>query len=117
MFRAMGCGPCSAAVKVQRPQILSVVSKDLYVLRRAAEVYQAGPGTLCPFTPSIEWMTWRSSPYMELMTWRTPPSDVALIPSDCVTERLWQSALVVSGSAILTGIVLGFNEKCPYRLG
>ena len=28
------------AVKVQRPQILSVVSKDLYVLRRAAEVFQ-----------------------------------------------------------------------------
>ncbi len=28
------------AVKVQRPQILSIVSKDLYVLRRAAEVYQ-----------------------------------------------------------------------------
>ena len=28
------------AVKVQRPQILSTVSKDLYVLRRAAEVYQ-----------------------------------------------------------------------------
>lgn len=28
------------AIKVQRPQILSVVSKDLYVLRRAAEVFQ-----------------------------------------------------------------------------
>eukprot|EP00211_Chloroparvula_japonica_P001442 CAMPEP_0119138254 /NCGR_PEP_ID=MMETSP1310-20130426/25315_1 /TAXON_ID=464262 /ORGANISM="Genus nov. species nov., Strain RCC2339" /LENGTH=564 /DNA_ID=CAMNT_0007129429 /DNA_START=1 /DNA_END=1692 /DNA_ORIENTATION=+ len=28
------------AVKVQRPQILETVSKDLYVLRRAAEVYQ-----------------------------------------------------------------------------
>ena len=28
------------AVKVQRPQVLSVVSKDLYVLRRAAEVFQ-----------------------------------------------------------------------------
>ena len=28
------------AVKVQRPEILSTVSKDLYVLRRAAEVYQ-----------------------------------------------------------------------------
>lgn len=28
------------AVKVQRPQILDTVSKDLYVLRRAAEVYQ-----------------------------------------------------------------------------
>ena len=28
------------AIKVQRPQILSIVSKDLYVLRRAAEVYQ-----------------------------------------------------------------------------
>jgi len=27
-------------VKVQRPEILSTVSKDLYVLRRAAEVYQ-----------------------------------------------------------------------------
>ena len=30
----------SVAVKVQRPQILEQVSKDLYVLRRAAEVYQ-----------------------------------------------------------------------------
>ena len=28
------------AVKVQRPQCLETVSKDLYVLRRAAEVYQ-----------------------------------------------------------------------------
>jgi predicted unusual protein kinase regulating ubiquinone biosynthesis (AarF/ABC1/UbiB family) len=28
------------AVKVQRPAVLSTVSKDLYVLRRAAEVYQ-----------------------------------------------------------------------------
>lgn len=28
------------AIKVQRPQMLSTVSKDLYVLRRAAEVYQ-----------------------------------------------------------------------------
>ncbi|KAL7528604.1 hypothetical protein ACHAXR_002527, partial [Thalassiosira sp. AJA248-18] len=28
------------AVKVQRPQVLSQVSKDLYVLRRAAEVFQ-----------------------------------------------------------------------------
>lgn len=30
----------TVAVKVQRPQILEQVSKDLYVLRRAAEVYQ-----------------------------------------------------------------------------
>ena len=28
------------AVKVQRPGVQSLVSKDLYVLRRAAEVYQ-----------------------------------------------------------------------------
>jgi aarF domain-containing kinase len=28
------------AIKVQRPNILEIVSKDLYVLRRAAEVYQ-----------------------------------------------------------------------------
>jgi len=28
------------AVKVQRPQVLSDISKDLYVLRRAAEVFQ-----------------------------------------------------------------------------
>jgi hypothetical protein len=28
------------AVKVQRPAVQSLVSKDLYVLRRAAEVYQ-----------------------------------------------------------------------------
>jgi predicted unusual protein kinase regulating ubiquinone biosynthesis (AarF/ABC1/UbiB family) len=28
------------AIKVQRPEVLSLVSKDLYVLRRAAEVYQ-----------------------------------------------------------------------------
>lgn len=28
------------AIKVQRPSVLSVVSKDLYVLRRAAEVFQ-----------------------------------------------------------------------------
>jgi predicted unusual protein kinase regulating ubiquinone biosynthesis (AarF/ABC1/UbiB family) len=28
------------AVKVQRPDVLELVSKDLYVLRRAAEVYQ-----------------------------------------------------------------------------
>ena len=28
------------AIKVQRPDVLSTVSKDLYVLRRAAEVFQ-----------------------------------------------------------------------------
>lgn len=31
----------TVAVKVQRPEVLSIVSKDLYVLRRAAEVYQS----------------------------------------------------------------------------
>ncbi|KAJ1443504.1 ABC1 family-domain-containing protein [Ochromonadaceae sp. CCMP2298] len=36
------------AVKVQRPRILEVVSKDLYVLRRAAEVYQ---GLMDRFAP------------------------------------------------------------------
>lgn len=30
----------TVAIKVQRPSVLSLVSKDLYVLRRAAEVYQ-----------------------------------------------------------------------------
>jgi len=30
----------TVAVKIQRPEVLSTVSKDLYVLRRAAEVYQ-----------------------------------------------------------------------------
>ena len=29
------------AVKIQRPNVLAGVSKDLYVLRRAAEVYQS----------------------------------------------------------------------------
>merc|ERR1719183_1943499 len=37
-----------AAVKVQRPSVLSLVSKDLYVLRRAAEVYQ---GLMDRFAP------------------------------------------------------------------
>jgi predicted unusual protein kinase regulating ubiquinone biosynthesis (AarF/ABC1/UbiB family) len=36
------------AVKVQRPAILETVSKDLYVLRRAAEVYQ---GLIDRFAP------------------------------------------------------------------
>jgi len=36
------------AVKVQRPGIRSVVSKDLYVLRRAAEVYQGLMDRLAP---------------------------------------------------------------------
>ena len=36
------------AVKVQRPDIISTVSKDLYVLRRAAEVYQ---GIMDRFAP------------------------------------------------------------------
>lgn len=36
------------AVKVQRPKVLEVVSKDLYVLRRAAEVYQ---GLIDRFAP------------------------------------------------------------------
>mmetsp|Transcript_29199 Transcript_29199/g.49133 ORF Transcript_29199/g.49133 Transcript_29199/m.49133 type:complete len:951 (-) Transcript_29199:412-3264(-) len=36
------------AVKVQRPRVLEVVSKDLYVLRRAAEVYQ---GLMDRFAP------------------------------------------------------------------
>jgi len=38
----------TVAVKVQRPDVLSVVSKDLYVLRRAAEVYQ---GLMDRFAP------------------------------------------------------------------
>lgn len=36
------------AIKVQRPHVLEVVSKDLYVLRRAAEVYQ---GLIDRFAP------------------------------------------------------------------
>jgi len=36
------------AVKVQRPNVLEIVSKDLYVLRRAAEVYQ---GLIDRFAP------------------------------------------------------------------
>lgn len=36
------------AVKVQRPDVLSTVSKDLYVLRRAAEVFQ---GLIVRFAP------------------------------------------------------------------
>lgn len=36
------------AVKIQRPDVLSIVSKDLYVLRRAAEVYQ---GLIKQFAP------------------------------------------------------------------
>ena len=36
------------AVKVQRPNIRSTVSKDLYVLRRAAEVYQGLMERLAP---------------------------------------------------------------------
>jgi aarF domain-containing kinase len=36
------------AIKVQRPNILSTVSKDLYVLRRAAEVFQ---GLVTRFVP------------------------------------------------------------------
>lgn len=36
------------AVKVQRPRVLEVVSKDLYVLRRAAEVYQGLVGRFAP---------------------------------------------------------------------
>jgi len=38
----------TVAVKVQRPSMLSLVSKDLYVLRRAAEVYQ---GLMDRFAP------------------------------------------------------------------
>lgn len=38
----------TVAVKVQRPEVLSLVSKDLYVLRRAAEVYQ---GLMDRFAP------------------------------------------------------------------
>jgi len=38
----------TVAVKVQRPSVLSLVSKDLYVLRRAAEVYQ---GLMDRFAP------------------------------------------------------------------
>ena len=36
------------AIKIQRPQVLQTVSKDLYVLRRAAEVYQ---GLMDRFAP------------------------------------------------------------------
>ena len=36
------------AVKVQRPEVQSTVSKDLYVLRRAAEVYQGLVGRFAP---------------------------------------------------------------------
>jgi predicted unusual protein kinase regulating ubiquinone biosynthesis (AarF/ABC1/UbiB family) len=38
----------TVAVKVQRPDVLQIVSKDLYVLRRAAQVYQ---GLIDRFAP------------------------------------------------------------------
>ncbi|GMI20218.1 hypothetical protein TeGR_g1470 [Tetraparma gracilis] len=40
VYRAVTLNNETVAVKVQRPKVLSQVSKDLYVLRRAAEVYQ-----------------------------------------------------------------------------
>jgi len=57
------------AVKVQRPDILQVVSKDLYVLRRAAEVYQ---GLVDRFAPQqrTDWVAllneWAVGFYTEL---------------------------------------------------
>ena len=56
----LGCSPHhrrrlptgeAVAVKVQRPGVQSLVSKDLYVLRRAAEVYQGLASRRCPRPP------------------------------------------------------------------
>jgi len=40
VYKAVTLDGQTVAVKVQRPDVLTQVSKDLYVLRRAAEVYQ-----------------------------------------------------------------------------
>ena len=48
VYKATMLNGQKVAVKVQRPDVLSVVSKDLYVLRRAAEVYQ---GLMDRFAP------------------------------------------------------------------
>uniref|UniRef100_A0A7S1I4E1 ABC1 atypical kinase-like domain-containing protein n=1 Tax=Eutreptiella gymnastica TaxID=73025 RepID=A0A7S1I4E1_9EUGL len=40
VYKAVTLDGRTVAVKVQRPGVLELVSKDLYVLRRAAEVYQ-----------------------------------------------------------------------------
>ncbi|GMH64482.1 hypothetical protein TrRE_jg823, partial [Triparma retinervis] len=48
VYKATTLSGLSVAVKVQRPSVLSQVSKDLYVLRRAAEVYQ---GLIDRFAP------------------------------------------------------------------
>ena len=56
------------AVKVQRPGTLSVVSKDLYVLRRAAELFQGISDRFSPnqtdFVALME--TWGEGFYTEL---------------------------------------------------
>ncbi|GMI40129.1 hypothetical protein TrCOL_g12991 [Triparma columacea] len=48
VYKAVTLDGRTVAVKVQRPNVLSQVSKDLYVLRRAAEVYQ---GLIDRFAP------------------------------------------------------------------
>ena len=95
------------AVKVQRPNVLSMVSKDLYVLRRAAEVWQ---GLVERFAPQ------QKTNYVALLNeWAIGFYTELDFQNEAANQRALRQLLQEEG---VTGIMVPrvFDELCTRRI-
>jgi predicted unusual protein kinase regulating ubiquinone biosynthesis (AarF/ABC1/UbiB family) len=95
------------AVKVQRPQVLSVVSKDLYVLRRAAEVFQ---GLVERFAPQ------QKTNYVDLLNeWSIGFYTELDFNNEAKNQKKLRDALVNAGIKGIT-VPKVYEEMCTRRI-
>ena len=95
------------AVKVQRPSVLQTVSKDLYVLRRAAEVYQ---GLIDRFAPQqrTNYVALLNEWAVGFYTGTTRIETILILPLPPFTPTLIPSLTVILTSVIRTTLILIF---------
>ncbi|KAL7520031.1 hypothetical protein ACHAWX_004782 [Stephanocyclus meneghinianus] len=95
------------AVKVQRPQVLSVVSKDLYVLRRAAEVFQ---GLVERFAPQ------QKTNYVDLLNeWSIGFYTELDFSNEAKNQQKLRSALIDAGIKGVT-VPKVYEELCTRKV-
>jgi len=95
------------AVKVQRPQVLSAVSKDLYVLRRAAEVFQ---GLVERFAPQ------QKTDYVALLNeWSIGFYTELDFSNEAKNQERLRTALIENGIEGITVPAI-YEEMCTRRV-
>jgi aarF domain-containing kinase len=95
------------AIKVQRPDVLSTVSKDLYVLRRAAEVFQ---GLIERFAPQ------QKTNYVALLNeWAIGFYTELDFENEAANQRRLRDMLIEKNITDVT-VPLVYDELCTRRL-